>query len=195
MTIDRGHGSAGGNRPRVPTTTRETPENMELIRAVANGSVPRMEAALRAGASAGFELREMGRMDELWGLRFARRDAIYRDAETPVLYAACRIGSVIGNPRLVELLLAHGADPNARFEAWDGEEGGHPEWDTCLSAALPDIEIVAPLLEAGADPNKGPGDEHAERGVLELARDSPEIAALLRRWGAAEVPPSGASGH
>jgi ankyrin repeat protein len=57
-----------------------------------------------------------------------------------------------GHVEAVRLLLAHGADPNAR-------EGGDHTYPLHWAAARRDPEIVRALLDAGGDPH-GVGDDH-----------------------------------
>ncbi len=98
--------------------------------------------------------------------------AIYRadmpsDMPDPELLQAGRQKSL----KIVELLLAHGADPNAR----------NPEGDHALVAAsslLPDACV--PLLEAGADPN---ATDRFGNSALYYAVDDPRLFKQLLKHG------------
>ena len=105
----------------------------------------------------------------------------------PVLYAACEEK----NKELVELLIAHGAEPNAEFDqraVWGSEH------EPCLFAALksdrPSADIERLLLEGGADPNVPRvwrEEWNHEVTALDIAgnrANQEELVALLREYGA-----------
>lgn len=99
--------------------------------------------------------------------------------QTPVLYLAC----ARKHRALVELLLTHGADPNASFK---DDESWHQK-NTCLRAAMPSLEIVTLLLERGADPNQPSEAGESCRSPthsLKDAAENAELTALLKRYGA-----------
>ena len=135
-----------------------------LFRAVQRDDVDAAVEALKRGASA-----NPIHIDE---------DTTVRD-RIPVLYAACKKQ----NRKLVELLLAHGADPNAEFDqsaSWGSEH------EPCLFGALSpsgpvkhaSVEIVRALLESGADPN-----------IPRVWRENfdNEVFAIDRAWGNQEL--------
>mgnify|MGYP001337490785 CR=1 FL=1 len=106
-----------------------------LYQAVRRKDVDYALKALKSGASANYV--------------YIDKTPTYTDC-FPVLYTACKEKK----KELVELLLAHGADPNAEFDqraVWGSEH------EPCLFAALdphrPSVDIVRVLLEGGADPN------------------------------------------
>ncbi len=76
--------------------------------------------------------------------------AVYNPKVTawvPVLCAACKKQ----NRKLAELLLAHGADPNAEYDqraVWGSER------EPCLFAALESAEIVRAMLESVGNQHK-----------------------------------------
>ena len=129
--------------------------------------------ALESGASANYV-----HVDEV---RVAR-------TSVPVLYEACENQNI----NLVELLLAHGADPNAEFDqsaSWGSEH------EPCLFGALspsgpvkhPSVEIVRALLEGGADPNiprVWRKNFNNEVFAIDRARGNQELIALLKKYGA-----------
>ncbi len=135
-----------------------------LFDAVEAGDVEAARSALSSGADARYVRVESG-------------DS-FRD-ETPVLFVACAKKS----RALVELLLAHGADPNAcrtKDDSWH-------ERDTCLRAAMPSVEVVTLLLEKGADPNRPSESGESARTsthALQDAAGDAELTSLLKRHGA-----------
>ncbi|PKB67191.1 MAG: hypothetical protein BZY81_05260 [SAR202 cluster bacterium Io17-Chloro-G4] len=144
-----------------------------LFQAVRTDDVDAAVAALKSGASANYIHVE--------------EDTTVRD-RVPVLYAACKKQ----NKELVELLLAHGADPNAEYDqsaTWGSEH------EPCLFGALspsgpvkhPSAEIVRALLESGADPNvPRVWRENFNNEVFAINRawGNQELIALLRAYGA-----------
>lgn len=95
--------------------------------------------------------------------------------QSPLLYAA-----KAGHARLVELLLDHGADPNA------------PEWNSETGAALHgasgenNIDVMEILLERGASPN---GELDSSGNCYTIVEhwhktESADACNLLRRYGA-----------
>ena len=94
------------------------------------------------------------------------------------------------NKKLVELLLANGADPNAEYDqsaSWGSEH------EPCLFAALKppraSVQILRVLLEGGADPNiPRVWRENYDHEVtaLSIAENSGnrELVALLKEYGA-----------
>jgi ankyrin repeat protein len=143
-----------------------TPNDLDerLFLAVEKGDLESARAALAGGASARYVREESGEWFRV---------------QTPVLYLAC----ARKHRDLVELLLAHGADPDACFQ---DDESWHQK-DTCLRAAMPSLEIVTLLLERGADPNQPSEAGESCRTpthALQDAAEHPELAALLKRHGA-----------
>ena len=143
-----------------------TPEdpNERLFEAVENGDLESARAALGGGADARYVREESGDSFRV---------------QTPVLYLAC----AKKHRALVELLLTHGADPNASFE---DDDSWHQK-NTCLRAAMPSLDIVTLLLERGADPNQPSEAGESCRTpthALTDAAESAEIMALLKRHGA-----------
>jgi ankyrin repeat protein len=149
--------------------------NRELFEAVSGGDVPAAERALLNGASARYV-----HVDDGPGCH----------CNTPVLYVACQRH----DRSAVELLLAHGADPNVAEQeraAW----GSHS--DPCLIAAFPSADIVRLLLQKGANPNvcqEWREDCNNESSALQIAigharseeagNAYQEIVALLTQHGA-----------
>lgn len=144
----------------------------QLYQAIRRNDVDSASKALQKGASANYV-----HIDE---------DPKYTDC-FPVLYAACQEK----NKELVELLIAHGADPNAEFDqraVWGSEH------EPCLFAALKSerssAEIVKVLLEGGADPNipsvwrEEWSHEVSAIYVASIRRNGEEVIALLRQHGA-----------
>lgn len=80
-----------------------------------------------------------------------------------------------GHLDAVRLLLAHGADPNAR-------EGGDNTYPLHWAAAHGHVEVVRALLDAGGDVH-GIGDVH-ELDAIGWAAEKPEVVALLLERGA-----------
>jgi len=96
---------------------------------------------------------------------------------------------------LVALLLASGADPNA--ELYAAMIAGS-EWDTCLIAAFPSVEVARLLLEHGADPNASRGrreDCNQETYPLDAAAGNSALVDLLVQFGATQrrTPAGGSS--
>ena len=91
---------------------------------------------------------------------------------------------------MIELLLAHGADPNAEY---DERADWGSEHEPCLFAALepdrPSAQIVRLLLKGGADPNiprVWREEWNHEVTVLDIAgdrRNRKELIALFRQYG------------
>ncbi|MBQ09947.1 MAG: hypothetical protein CMJ45_00145 [Planctomyces sp.] len=143
-----------------------------LYQAVRRKDVDSASKALQNGASANYVHID--------------KKSTYTDC-FPVLYAACQEK----NKELVELLLAHGADPNAEFDqsaVWGSEH------EPCLFAALnpqrPSADIVRVLLKGGADPNlprvwrEEWSHEVSATYVAGIRRNGEELLALLREYGA-----------
>jgi hypothetical protein len=110
------------------------------------------------------------------------RDAVFENGCTPLTEA---IQGGMGSSRAVQVLLAHGADPNQR------DRNGWTPWGACFAAR--DNPVVAKrqqriadlLLEYGADR----GDEPAlllQEAVL--AGDSDQVEALLAQGVATDAP-------
>ncbi|HEX8696701.1 MAG TPA: hypothetical protein VF746_30060 [Longimicrobium sp.] len=114
----------------------------------------------------------------------------------PALYVACKRHDVA----MVELLLAHGASPDAEYEK---RASGYFESEPCLHAAVASadyvgqwvrpttepVEIARMLLEKGANlnvPYRDRDDCYREMSVLGSARGNPDLVALLERYGARE---------
>ena len=138
--------------------------NERLFGAVQAGNSEAARGALADGADAAYVKHERG-------------DGF--STEMPVLFVAC----VQKSRELVELLLAHGADPNACRK---DDESWH-EKETCLRAAMPSLEVVALLLEKGADPNQPSESGESARiptHALDDAGQNAELTALLVRHGA-----------
>lgn len=137
--------------------------NKLLFEAVEQDNIRAAREALENGASANFVYRT---------------DEPPEKSRIPVLYLAVKNK----NKELVELLLAYGADPNARFyESIMGQMEDIP----CLIEALPSIEILTILLENGADPNvkyERKWDYFSEKTAFELADGNDEAIDLLRRY-------------
>ena len=137
-----------------------------LYQAVQQDDVHAALAALEDGASANYVHLEG---DSAWTESF------------PVLYVACEKK----NRQLVDLLLAQGADANAKYSlraTWGSAS------TPCLLASLPSIEIVTALLEQGADPSI-PGwleDNRTPQFALPNAWGNQELNDLLKHYGARE---------
>jgi len=147
----------------APMSTAED-LNERLFVAVESGDLESARAALAGGADARYAREESGDSFRV---------------ETPVLFIAC----TKKHPALVELLLAHGADPDACFK---DDDSWHQK-DTCLRAAMPSLEIVTLLLERGADPNQPSEAGESCRSpthCLKDAAENAELTALLKRYGA-----------
>jgi len=138
--------------------------NERLFAAVESGDLESARAALAGGADARYAREESG--------------SSFR-VESPVLFVACSKK----NLALVELLLDHGADPDACFK---DDDSWHQK-DTCLRAAMPSLEIVTLLLERGADPNQpsesGESCRSPTHSLVDAAENA-ELTALLKRYGA-----------
>lgn len=135
-----------------------------LFVAVESGDVDSARDALASGADARYVREERGEAFRV---------------ETPVLFVAC----AKKHRALVELLLAHGADPNA---CQKDDDSWHQK-NTCLRAAMPSVDLVALLLERGADPNQPSEAGESCRmptHALQDAAQNPELTALLKRHGA-----------
>jgi ankyrin repeat protein len=89
------------------------------------------------------------------------------------LSAAARRGDV----QMVRLLLEHGADPSAPEE---GAPRGHALWHAVHNDRR---DIAELLLERGADPN---GMVESSGTPMDMARDKPALAELLRAHGGRE---------
>jgi ankyrin repeat protein len=137
--------------------------NKLLYGAVKQNNIGAAEEALEKGASANY-VYSMEEPPE--------------KTRIPVLYLAVKNK----NKELVDLLLARGADPNARFyESVMGEMEDIP----CLIEAFSSIEILKTLLENGADPNvkyERKWDYFSEKTAFELAEGNDEAIDLLRQY-------------
>jgi len=144
----------------------------QLYQAVRRNDVESALKALKSGASSNYV--------------HVDKDPTYTD-RFPVLYAACQEK----NKELVELLIAHRADPNAEFDqraVWGSEH------EPCLFAALkaerPSVDIVRVLLESGADPNvpriwrEESSHEVSAIYIAGISHNGDELIALLRQFGA-----------
>lgn len=142
----------------------------QLYQAVKRNDMDAALEALKSGASAKY--------------MHVDRDPIGR-TRIPALFAACKEQNIM----LVELLLSHGANPNAEYD--DSATYGSKH-EPCLFAALPSFEIVKALLESGADPNIPSvwrEDRHNERTVIEAAwgdqaAQDNELVLLMKQYGA-----------
>jgi hypothetical protein len=138
--------------------------NERLFAAVEACDVEAARGALEEGADAAY-------------VKLERGDGF--STEMPALFVAC----VRKSRALVELLLAHGANPDACRK---DDESWH-EKETCLRAAMPSLELVALLLEKGADPNQPSESGESCRiatHALDDAGENAELTALLVRHGA-----------
>jgi ankyrin repeat protein len=120
-----------------------------------------------------------------WALRGPKREgalALAREAvgTRPALGPALLLGAS-GTDELVELALAHGADPNVR-----GNGGQTP---MMVAAAHGHVEGIAMLSRAGADPSlvddRGRGAWSYAHG--EVVAPTPELLAALRAAGVPET--------
>ena len=165
-----------GDAVSPPSTPSETatqlirdqklPQNARLISAVEIGDLRVARDALEAGASAN-ATRDL-------------KDEFSCTSSTPALYTAC----TRADATMVQLLLGKGADPNVLFR-----RRGMVDFETrsCLIAAMPHVDIVRMLLNAGADPNLGSSwgeDRTTETSPLSHAHGSPDVEGLLRAHGA-----------
>lgn len=88
----------------------------------------------------------------------------------PALHAAAANGQI----EAVRFLLSHGADTDFKYKflmtpLMEAARNNH-------------VEVVSLLLEHGADPNAVEAMEH--QSVLDYARGSEEVTALLKKYGA-----------
>ena len=150
--------------------------NEQLFSAVQQGDVASARALLAGGADA----RYIGHVQTGEG------DV----SKLPLLFVACKAH----NRDLAALLLEHGADPNARaYSEWTIPDADRWElrcWSrtTCLSAAMPSLDLVSLLLAHRANPNlpSEREDESLHRAhAIKDAGDNAEIEALLRQHGGA----------
>ena len=144
----------------------------QLYQAVRRNDVNSASKALKSGASANYVHID--------------KDPSFTDC-FPVLYAACQEK----NKELVELLIAHGADPNAEFDrraVWGSEH--EPCLFPTLKSERPSVEVVRVLLEGGADPNipcvwrEEWNHEVTALHVAGISRNGEELIALLTQYGA-----------
>lgn len=133
-----------------------------LFAAIAARDLGAARAAIAAGASACAV-----RTFEYGGERTVER------ASEAALHAAV----ASGQPALVELLLANGADVDAR-------EGMCGRTALCLAVAAGSLPMVAMLLRAGADPRIADGRSGDDAFALAIAAGQLEIAKSLRDAGA-----------
>jgi hypothetical protein len=170
-------------------SVRQEQLNQSLLDAVHTHDVAAAERALRQGADpntdeevwteSAFGQKQPTRR-ERWARLWARLRVPNRYPDRPVLVAAAfslptrRTQDIA----LVNLLLAHGADVNAR-----GPKGATALMSAVISAQKGDTTLVSVLLDAGAQ-----AEVQVATGVTALgyARDfgSPELVRLLREAGA-----------
>lgn len=148
------------------TKDQTLPQNARLISAVEVGDLKVARDALEAGASAN-ATRDL-------------KDEFSCTSSTPALYTAC----ARADAPMVQLLLGKGADPNMLFR-----RRGMVDFETrsCLIAAMPHVDIVRMLLNAGADPDLGSSwgeDRTTETSPLSHAHGNPVVVSLLRARGA-----------
>ncbi len=168
---------------RLPPASLAAPDDTEPLSALygaagANHDPVLTEMLLQAGADPNdgeslyhsLENPECTRLLLTHGARVHGTNAVWRALDMP-------------DPLALELLLAHGGDPNA-----PAAEGPTQAWGTPLLRAIAlrrSARHVAALLAAGADPTA-----HTSAGVgayrLAMQADLPEIAALLRAAGVEE---------
>ena len=117
------------NTSQSKATESEDP-NRRLYVSVHRGDVSAALQALDDGASPVYAATE---------------DTNVSTASTPVMYVACKQH----NLKIVELLLSRGADANAEYRT---ASVCGSEWEHCLIAAFPCVELVEVLLEHGASP-------------------------------------------
>src|SRR6185295_14129807 len=93
--------------------------------------------------------------------------------QTPLFVAVSQ-----GHVPTISALLAKGANPNAATSTG--------ETPLLIAARDGDAAVVKALLDAKADPN---AKDRVGRSALTLAKDYPEVAALLKAAGAREGAP------
>jgi ankyrin repeat protein len=130
--------------------------NMELIRAIREGDVSRVEELLAGGLNPNFHVPEDSVEDP------------YQDEVTPLMIA---VAAPRSTAEIVRLLLAHGADPFAVSAAyvsatWYASGGlpGSPETEENRAPLAPDhpastwgggdVERLRVMLDAGGDPHE-----------------------------------------
>lgn len=134
-----------------------TPADMALIEAVRVRSVEAARTALAAGAY----------------VNVADPRPLIGSHNTPLHYAADN-----GNRELVELLLAHGADVNARCE-----RGWTPLLRACNASNL---RVAALLLSSGADPYIANDEGYIAADRVAICE--PELIALMRPYARSVTP-------
>ena len=122
-------------------SVQTAPDSDALFAAIRRGTAAEVERTLKVGADA---------------------NAVDADG-VPALMAA----ALFGDARLVDVLLSHHADPNAKG----------PGGTTALIWAVPDIQKVRTLLDHGAAVN---ARTETERTALLVAASYPRTSALLR---------------
>lgn len=168
----------------------------------ANGDTALMRAVKKGDAAGAQRLLEKG----------AEVDMTDGDGYTPLMRAAEK-----GNTSIVEKLLRHGADVNYTENSWghnalslalqekrddiamilldkkakvDDGIYEHPCYISLISLAVSggNAAIVKRMIEAGADVNEGGGQCSYPGGLLEAAKEHPEIVRILKAAGAKEKP-------
>jgi ankyrin repeat protein len=151
--------------------------DLALLRAAQANNTALAAQLLRSGAS--IDAGDPANAPSVWEQIQARldNDEIDREyGETPLMLA-----SEQGHAAMVQFLLLHGANANAR-----DTDGYTPLLFAVEKARQPDTEVVRMLLQAGAAPNAH--DYHAGDTALETAeqRHLTEIIRLLQQAGARE---------
>jgi ankyrin repeat protein len=131
----------------APAAGSSEERSTRLQDAVAAGNLAEFEAMLSAGA-------DPNRVDP--GGKTAVHRAAFAD-----------------DPRFLEVILAHGGDPNAR-----GSAGTTPLTDAILAPSLP-VEKIKVLLSAGADPNAADPNGGTPLHTAARTNNGKAILALL----------------
>jgi len=131
LAVARDHGFPSWRALKAEVERRQTDLVTRFFEACAAGDVGALRGLLSSDTSLARVTNPAGRYPGWTGLHVAAQQ---------------------GHVEAVRLLLAHGADPNAR-------EGGDNTYPLHWAAARRDPEIVRQLLDAGGDPH-GIGDVH-----------------------------------
>ena len=174
LAVD-GSGQPAAIYATTPDVDRDV---MERIRALTSTEIVSAERGHRLPRSHAIDLIAMLALGD-WetASRFVRENPrlIARDApSTGVLHLMAKRNDVAA----VRWLLAHDADPNARWAHWDSEVTA-----LHLAASRGHADVVRVLLEAGADPNIH--DTKHDGDVLDWAQffGQPEIVRILKAHG------------